>query len=156
MTSRPGGHPVAVLSYGYWTRRFGGSTAILNQTIRINGLSMTVVGVTPRNFLSLIGGQSPDVYVPVAMRALLNAGVDDLTKRNSHWLNIFGRLKPGISRAQAQAALRPIHPAFWNRNLRPANARRHRCGRCAMNDLETNVRPERRGSRRSSRSSICS
>ena len=57
----PGGHPVAVLSYGYWTRRFGGSSAILNQTIRINGLSMTVVGVAPRNFLSMIGGQSPDV-----------------------------------------------------------------------------------------------
>jgi predicted permease len=113
----PGGHPIAVLSYGYWTRRFGGSTAILNQTVRINGLSMTIVGVAPRHFLSLIGGQSPDVYVPLAMRALLNAGADDLTKRNSHWLNLFGRLKPGIARAQAQAALGPIYRGILEQEL---------------------------------------
>jgi putative ABC transport system permease protein len=104
----PGGHPVAVLSYGYWTRRFGGSSAILSQTLRINGLSMTVVGVAPRDFLSLIGGQSPDVYVPIAMRSLMNAGVDDLSKRDSYWMNLFGRLKPGVTRARAQASLGPI------------------------------------------------
>ena len=120
----PGGHPVAVLSYGYWTRRFGGSSAILNQTVRVNGLSMTVVGVTPRDFLSLIGGQSPEVYIPIAMRALLNAGTDDLAKRNSQWLNLFGRLKPGISRTQAQAALGPIYHGILEQEIAATRTRR--------------------------------
>jgi predicted permease len=118
----PGAHPVAVLSYGYWTRRFGASSAILNQTIRINGVSMTVVGVAPRSFLGLIGGQSPDVFVPMAMRKLMNAGVDDLTQRRAHWLNMFGRLKPGVTRAQAQAALAPVHRGILEEEL-AANGR---------------------------------
>ena len=93
------------------------SSAVLNQSIRINGLSMTVVGVAPRGFLSLIGGQSPGVYLTMAMRGLMNAGVDDLTKRDSYWMNVFGRLKPGVTPARAQASLGPIHRAILDQEL---------------------------------------
>jgi predicted permease len=112
-----GGHPVTVLSYGYWTRRFGASSVILNQPVRINGLSMTVVGVAPRGFLSMVGGQSPDVYVTMAMRSLMNAGADDLSRRDSYWMNIFARLQPGIATARAQASLGPIHRAILEQEL---------------------------------------
>jgi hypothetical protein len=73
----PGGHPVIVLSHGYWTRKFASSTAILNQTIRVNGLSMTVVGIAPRNFRSVVSSHTPDIYAPIAMKAQLTPGVLD-------------------------------------------------------------------------------
>jgi predicted permease len=104
----PGGHPIALLSYGYWTRRFGAAPSILNQTVRVNGLNLTVVGVTPRNFLSVISGQSPDIYVPIAMRALMNNGANDLAQRDSYWLSLFARLRPDMTLARAQASLAPI------------------------------------------------
>jgi predicted permease len=105
----PGGRPVIVLSHGYWTRKFASSTAALNQTIRVNGLSMTVVGVAPRNFRGVVATQTPDIYAPVAMKAQLTPGVlDNLADRRALWLNIFARLKPGATAPQANAAMGPL------------------------------------------------
>ena len=109
----PGGHPVIVLSHQYWTRKFAASAAILNQTIRVNGLSMTIVGVAPRNFRSMVGGQTPDVYAPIAMKAQLTPGVlDNLADRQAYWLNIFARLKTQVSPQQATAAMGPLFHAI--------------------------------------------
>jgi predicted permease len=114
----PGGHPVIVLSYGYWTRTFAASTAILNQTIRVNGLSMTVVGVVQRDFRGLLAGQTPDIYAPIAMHAQLNPAVtENVLDRRYHWLNIFGRLKPGIGRQQAMAAVAPVFHAILEQEV---------------------------------------
>src|SRR5260370_28936718 len=105
----PGGHPVIVLSHGYWTRKFASSTAILNQTIRVNGLSMTVVGVAPRNFRSVVGGQTPDIYAPIAMKAQLTPGdMVNLSDRQAGGLAIFARLKPGLTLQPATASLSPL------------------------------------------------
>src|SRR3954470_17482506 len=57
----PGGHPVAVLSHAYWMRRFAGDRSIVNRTIALNGLPMTIVGVTPPGFAGIVIGESPDV-----------------------------------------------------------------------------------------------
>ena len=104
-----GGHPVIVLSHGYWTRKFAAHTAILNQTLRVNGLSMIVVGIAPRNFRGIVSGQTPDIYAPIAMKAQLTPGyMDNLADRQALWLNIFGRLEPGITRAQANTAMEPL------------------------------------------------
>ena len=105
----PGGHPVIVLSHGYWTRKFASSTAILNQTIRVNGLSMTVVGIAPRNFRSVVSSHTPDIYAPIAMKAQLTPGVmDNLADRRAYWLNVFARLKPGVTWQQATAGMAPL------------------------------------------------
>ncbi|MBI3665333.1 MAG: ABC transporter permease [Acidobacteria bacterium] len=108
----PGAHPVVVLSYGYWTRRFGGSAAILNTKVNLNGHPMIVLGVAAPGFRSLISGQAPDVLVPIAMKREITPTWDGLDDRRIRWLNIFGRLKPGVSRPQAEAgvqtAYRPI------------------------------------------------
>ena len=105
----PGAHPVVVLSYGFWKRRFGGDPGVLNQTITLNAHSLTIVGVAQAGFKSVGLGESADVFVPMMMRAQMSPASDDLDKRRSMWLNIFARLKPGISRQQAEAAMN----TFW-------------------------------------------
>ena len=55
----PGGHPVAVLSHNYWMRRFAGDRSVLNRTITLNGLPMTIVGVTPPGFFGIVVGATP-------------------------------------------------------------------------------------------------
>ena len=109
---RPGANPVVVLSYGYWKGRFGGDPGVLNQTILLNAHPMTIVGIAQPGFKGVGVGEAPDVFVPMMMRNQMSPLMNDLENRRSMWLNIFGRLKPGISLQQAEAALntswRPI------------------------------------------------
>src|SRR5258708_1193416 len=101
----PGAHPVVVLSYGFWKRRFGADPGVLNQSITLNAHQMTIVGVAQEGFKSVGIGEAADVFVPMMMRAQMSpAAGDDLDKRRSMWLNIFARLKPGVSRQQAEVA----------------------------------------------------
>jgi predicted permease len=101
----PGGHPVAVLSYGFWVRRFGGSRTIVGQTIRLNGNPMTIVGVGPAGFDGTDNGRASDLFVPVAMKAQMTPTYDGLRERRYMWLQLLARLKPGVSREQAAAAM---------------------------------------------------
>jgi hypothetical protein len=100
-----GANPVAVLSYGYWTRRFGNNPAVLNQQLTINGTSLTVVGVARAGFAGIQVGQSPDIFVPVTMKAQMTPNWDGLNDHNDHWLAVLGRLKPGIAPHSAESAL---------------------------------------------------
>jgi len=105
----PGGHPVAVIGYGYWQRRFGGDPQILNQTITVNGQPLTVVGVSGRGFTGVQVGQAVDISVPVMMKAQMTPTWNDLDNRRSRWLTIMARLKPGVSRKQSEAAMNVIY-----------------------------------------------
>jgi len=140
----PGAHPVTVLSYGCWTGRFGGSSSILNQTVRINGLPMTVVGVAPWHFRSVITGQAVDVYVPIAMKAQVTPWANDLNNPRSMWLSLFGRLKPAVTRRQADAGLAPLYRALLQEDLAtmPTQPQRFR-ERFLANRLE--LRPASQG-----------
>src|SRR5688572_14461322 len=114
----PGAHHVAVLSHGYWSRRFGSDPSVLNQTIQVNGQPMTVVGVAARGFFGVQVGSPPDVFVPMAMMAQMLPTWEEIDSRGNHWLNLLGRLKPGVSRQAAAAALqvtyRPLLEADAN------------------------------------------
>jgi predicted permease len=99
----PGAHPVIVLSYGYWMREFGGDPAILNRKLVVNGYPMTVVGVADGRFHGVLSGQTPDLYVPIAMKRQITPGWYGLDDRQTRWLNILARLKPGLSPERAQA-----------------------------------------------------
>jgi macrolide transport system ATP-binding/permease protein len=103
-----GAPPVAVISMGYSQRRFGGPANAIDQPILINNVAFTVVGVTPSEFFGVDPAAAPHVYLP--MRAgLLFDPVDAgqrLADPNYYWLEMMGRLRPGVSLAQAQAALR--------------------------------------------------
>ncbi len=105
----PGGHPVAILSHNFWMRRFAGNPAVLNTTVTLNGLPMTVGGVTPPGFYGIVVGESPDVMVPVMMKAQMTPTWDDLPNRRSRWLTVMARVKPGISREQAEAAMNVVY-----------------------------------------------
>jgi putative ABC transport system permease protein len=100
--------PVAVLSYSYWQRRFGSDPHIVDQGILINGHPFTVVGVAARGFHSVVSGDNPALFVPMTMKPQITPGWNDLDVKSSIWLNIVGRLKPGITREQAQAGIDPV------------------------------------------------
>jgi predicted permease len=100
--------PVAVLSYSYWQRRFGSDARVVNQTVLINGHPFTIVGVAASGFHSVVTGDHPAIFVPMMMKPQITPGWNDLDTRNSIWLNIIGRLKPGITREQAQAGIDPL------------------------------------------------
>jgi len=105
----PGGHPIAVLSYGYWQRRFGGDPRILNETITVNGHPLTIVGVSDRRFTGIQVGRSVDIMIPIMMKAQMTPTWNDLDNRRSRWLTVMARLKPGVTRTQAEAAMNVIY-----------------------------------------------
>src|SRR5499426_853638 len=100
----PGTHPVIVISHGLWQRRFGADPAAIGKTISLNGYRYTVVGVAPAEFTGTTRGTVNDVYAPIMMSAQAGGGCS-LDNRNCGWLTLIGRLKPNVSRQQAQAAL---------------------------------------------------
>jgi putative ABC transport system permease protein len=104
----PEANPVVVLSFAYWQRRFGADRGIVGQTISIDGRPFTVVGVAQKGFHSAVMGDTPGVFVPMMMKAEVMPGVNDLEDRRSRWLNIVGRLNPGLSAAQAEAGINPL------------------------------------------------
>lgn len=99
-------HPVAMISHGLWQRRFDGDPEVVGKTIRLNGRPLTVVGVAPHEFAGTYVGLGPSVYLPLGTWARIK-GVS-LDKRSYNGLQLIGRLKPGVSREQAQAALRVL------------------------------------------------
>ena len=100
----PGGHPVVVLSDDFWRTRFGADPGILNRTLIVNGGAMTIVGVAPSGFTGITALQRPRVFVPLAMaeQAFRDPGWNGLSARNNHWLYLFARTEPGISRQRAE------------------------------------------------------
>ncbi len=102
---------VTVLSWDAWWTHFGSDRAVLGRQLRVNGQVLTVVGVAPQGFEGTTLGIRPLLYVPIGMRGLLDLGFHGLTDRRSYWLYVFGRLKPGVSLAQASAGLNALyHP----------------------------------------------
>jgi predicted permease len=102
------GHPVVVLGYGFWQRRFGEDPNVVGKTVRVNSALMTVIGIAPREFFGVNVGRNPDLYVPLAMKAEVTPTWDRYDDRNAHFLHLLGRLKPGISIQQASPSLQVI------------------------------------------------
>jgi predicted permease len=105
----PGGHPVAVLSYNYWTRRFANDPGVVNRTLTLNGLAMTVVGVAPPGFHGIVVGENPDIMVPIMMKAQMTPTWDDLQNRRSRWITVMARVKPSVGRERAEAAMNVLY-----------------------------------------------
>jgi predicted permease len=107
----PGAHPVAVLSYPFWQRRFAGDPAVLGRLLRVNTETFTIVGVAGRGFLGADLESFPQVFVPMAMAASAMPGwafLDPLDNRRFSWVRTVGRLEPGVSMAAAEADLQAI------------------------------------------------
>jgi putative ABC transport system permease protein len=108
----PNSSPVVVLSFNYWKRQFGSDPGVLNQTLLINAHPFTIVGVAPPGFHSIVGGSTPETFVPLTTKNIITPRWQDLEDFNSHWMMVVGRLKPGVSRAQAEASLQPLWHAL--------------------------------------------
>ena len=113
----PGTHPVAVISHGLWKRRFGSDGKIVGQQLMLNGYPFTIIGVAPAGFNGPEVLENNDIYVPAMMQALVrpprggfsgDMNPDLLSRRGSRWMRMIGRLKPGVSTEQAQAAVTTI------------------------------------------------
>jgi len=102
------GHRLVMLGYDFWQRRFGGDPAVLNRRVRVNGQPMTVVGVTQRGFHGVEVGKDADIMVPMMMKPVMTPTWNDLENRRSIWLYAIARLKPGVSKTQADAAMQPV------------------------------------------------
>jgi predicted permease len=104
-----GRHPYVVLSYAFWQSRFGGDPTILGRTIRVNNTyPLTVVGVAQKGFDGLEPGLTAHLFIPMSMAAEVRPGFRGMFDRRQRWLNVLGRLKPGVTSGEAQAALRPL------------------------------------------------
>jgi len=107
-----GGNAVAVLGYGYWHDRLGARPGVLNQSVRINGHVFTIVGVAPKRFTSTTLGFEPDAYVPISFEPAIGAFWGGTEKLDHYWVYLLARLKPGVTREQAAAALNGTYGAL--------------------------------------------
>ncbi len=108
----PNGHPVAMISYGYWKRRFGLSPSVIGRDIAVSGTRFTVIGVTPPEFFGLEVGTSPDLFLPVLMQPTVIPDLENLLDQPiiyRTWLQVVSRVAPGATAAQAAAQLEPVY-----------------------------------------------
>jgi predicted permease len=108
---RPGAAPVAVLSDAFWKREFARSPAALGQTLQVNGAHVTIIGVTPPEFFGETLGAPPDFWVPISLQPQITPG-DRLNGVSMMWLSMLGRLRPGVTARQAEAAFNPLFQQF--------------------------------------------
>jgi predicted permease len=105
---------VAVLSHAFWQTRFNASPNVLNDTIIVNGQSLTIVGVAPRGFDGTTLGSKPEVFVPITLRAYMNPGFEGFANRRSYWAYVFARLRPDVSIEKARAEINVKYKAIVN------------------------------------------
>jgi predicted permease len=112
----PGGHPVAVISDGYWSRRFARSPGAIGRTLTLNGTTYTILGVTPPGFSGEWVGRPVDLWIPIMMQPQLmpeeTGGVVD-PWGSSAWVRIVARIKPDVSLAAAQTATTAVFQQIW-------------------------------------------
>ena len=104
----PGAHPLAVISYGYWKSRFGGDPNVIGKVIRVNNYPITIIGVSQPGFDGMEPGLPSQIRIPIMMAQQLRPGFTDMYNRRQRWVNVFGRLRPGMTIEHAKAGLQPL------------------------------------------------
>lgn len=123
---KPGAHPYAVISYDYWTRRFGRDPAVIGRRLRRGETLLEIVGVAPRGFTGTETGAMTDIFVPMMMDA-----PDVLASPDNFWLRIFAKLKPGVRPEPVYDRLRAVFQEIQVEraktfvNITKAQLRRH-------------------------------
>src|SRR6185369_635272 len=111
------GHPSVVLGYDYWVTRFAADPKVVGQKLLVNNYPMTIVGVSAQGFHGLDPARSEQIRIPIQMKPLMTPGWDDIGDRRSQWINMFARLKPGVTAASAQAGLQPVFTQILREEL---------------------------------------
>jgi predicted permease len=121
----PGAHPVLVLSYAFWQRRFSGSQDVVGRTLSVNGTPFTVVGVARRGFFGTRPGFGPDIWATLMMVQPLTAGAIAPQQRNQNYLELMVRLEPDINVRQAQAAAALVYTNWLAEGTAPKASSDH-------------------------------
>src|SRR5262249_15492118 len=108
----PGGHPIAVASNSWWQGRLGGDASAIGRTATIGETTYTIIGVAPREFFGTTVGESPDLWIPLAMEAQLPPGWKGLDDPMFQSLYLIGRLRPGVDSQQANAEANVLFQQF--------------------------------------------
>jgi macrolide transport system ATP-binding/permease protein len=101
-------HPVVVISYHLWQTRFKGDPGIIGKTQRFDNVVHTIIGVAPEGFYGTFVGRAMEFWIPVSMLDVFDPGSDKLEDRGARWAEAYVRLKPGITRTQAQQEISAI------------------------------------------------
>jgi predicted permease len=115
----PNGHPVVMISHGYWKRRFARDASVLGRSISISGTPFTIIGVTPAEFFGIEVGMNPDVFIPVMMQPTAMPAYENLLDNPiifRTWLTPLARLRSGVQPVQATGTLQ----ALWHQTM-PGN-----------------------------------
>ncbi len=113
-----GAHPLAVLSYGYWRARFGKDPGIVGKEIIVNGRALTIIGVSQAGFDGVEPGRAPQIRIPVTMEDdLPRLGFNRLNNDRNRIVQVFARLKSGMTIERAQAGLQPLFHEILNREI---------------------------------------
>src|SRR5215813_13478001 len=118
---------VAVISYNYWTKRFGQNPEVIGKVIRFGNDPVTIIGVTPPDFYGLFPGREVNISLPISIE-----GAEMLAERTSWWFQAVGRLKPGASVEQARAELDTVFQSYMNETNFNAESRRENFARIAL------------------------
>jgi putative ABC transport system permease protein len=110
--------PVVVLGFNYWKTNFASDPGAIGKTLLVNAKPFTIVGVAEPGFRSIVAGETPGVFIAASMKNIITPRWQDLENRESHWITIEGRLKPGETRTQAQAGLEPLWHAIRAEELK--------------------------------------
>jgi putative ABC transport system permease protein len=102
--------PVAVISYSFWQRRFGGAADAIGRSLTVERVPFTIVGVAPPDFFGVDVGRTFDVAIPLGTEPLIRGKESSLDRRSNWWLNVMIRLKPGQSLEAGNAAIRGVQP----------------------------------------------
>ena len=117
---KPGANPVAVMSYRFWQRRFSRQSGVIGRTLTVNGAAFTVIGVAARDFSGTAVDESPDFWIPLSMQAQVQPWLGHARDPLVQTLWLMGRLKPGLTMAQAQANLNLVYQQ-WMRQIAGAS-----------------------------------
>src|ERR1700730_6650684 len=101
-------HPVAVISHQFWRNRFKSDPQIIGKTQRLDNIPYTIIGVAPQGFYGTFVGWAMDFWVPASMEETFESGGYKLEDRGARWIEAYVRLKPGVTRAQAQQEISAI------------------------------------------------
>jgi len=119
-----GGHPVAMVSYSWWDRRWARNPAIVGKTVIIGSTVYTIIGVTPPGFFGTTVGESPDLWIPLSMEKQVSPGWNGLDNKGFQSLYILGRLKSGVEVGQAQADVNLLARQIWQEQAGSALTKR--------------------------------
>jgi predicted permease len=109
--TKPGGSPVAILSYAYWQRRFAGDVNVLGRKLAVNGYPLEIAGIAEKGFGGLFNGSEADAFVPLTMFPMTTpSAARAWDTPNMSWLVPMARLKAGVSVRQAQAGMQVLWP----------------------------------------------